>query len=65
MEGKDVLMTASFGVATISDKDTCLADIVVRADRALYRSKRAGRNRVDMESSQYLRTCDGSLSPRA
>jgi len=33
----------------------------VRADRALYRSKRAGRNRVDLESSQFMRAVDGSL----
>jgi diguanylate cyclase (GGDEF)-like protein len=56
-------MTASFGVATISDKDTCMADVVVRADRALYRSKRAGRNRVDLESSQLMLTLDGDLKP--
>lgn len=53
-DGSKVSMTASFGVAAISDKDTCLADIVVRADQALYRSKRAGRNRVDLDSSQIL-----------
>ena len=56
-------MTASFGVATISDKDACLTDIVVRADRALYRSKRAGRNRVDLESSQIMRAPDGTFKP--
>jgi diguanylate cyclase (GGDEF)-like protein len=61
VDGRTVDMTASFGVASISDKDTCLADVVVKADRALYRSKRAGRNRVDLESSQMLRALDGSL----
>jgi diguanylate cyclase (GGDEF)-like protein len=54
-------MTASFGVAAISDNDASLADVVIKADRALYRSKRAGRNRVDLESSQTLRTLDGTL----
>ena len=57
------VMTASFGVACLSSKDTCLSDVIVRADRALYRSKRAGRNRVDLESSQYMRAVDGSLKP--
>lgn len=56
-------MTASFGVATISSQDACLADTVSRADRALYRSKRAGRNQVDLESSQHMLAKDGSLKP--
>jgi diguanylate cyclase (GGDEF)-like protein len=61
VDGRSVDMTSSFGVATISDRDTCLTDAIVRADRALYRSKRAGRNRVDLESSQLMRTADGKL----
>ncbi len=61
VDGCKVVMTSSFGVASISDKDVCLTDIVVKADRALYRSKRAGRNRVDLESSQMMRAVDGSL----
>jgi len=63
VDGRQVDMTASFGVATISAKDTCLTDVIIRADRALYRSKRAGRNRVDLESSQLMRTADGTLTP--
>ena len=62
VDGRQVDMTASFGVATISKKDTCLTDVIIRADRALYRSKRAGRNRVDLESSQLMRTPDGTLT---
>lgn len=61
VEERKVIMTASFGVAAISDKDASLADVVIKADRALYRSKRAGRNRVDLESSQTLRSLGGSL----
>ena len=56
-------MTASFGVASISINDTCLTDVVVRADAALYRSKRAGRNRIDLESSQMMLRPDGQLEP--
>ena len=56
-------MTSSFGVATISRKDNTLDDMVRRADRALYRSKRAGRNQVDLESSQHLLADDGTLRP--
>ena len=60
-DGRQIVMTASFGVATIADQDTCLTDVVVKADRALYRSKRAGRNRVDLESSQLMRNFEGEL----
>ena len=56
-------MTSSFGVAAISDRDTELDDMVRRADRALYRSKRAGRNQVDLESSQLMLAADGTLRP--
>jgi diguanylate cyclase (GGDEF)-like protein len=61
VDGRDVVMTASFGVAAISERDTSLTDVIVRADRALYRSKRAGRNRVDLESSQFMLAGDGTL----
>jgi diguanylate cyclase (GGDEF)-like protein len=56
-------MTSSFGVASISENDASLDDMVLRADRALYRSKRAGRNQVDLESSQLFLTADGTLQP--
>ena len=59
--GKIAPMTASFGVSVLSDKDTCLTDAIVRADAALYRSKRDGRNRVDLESSQKLRQIHGTI----
>lgn len=56
-------ITASFGVAAISANDTTLDDMIRRADRALYRSKRAGRNQVDLESSQLMLAADGTLHP--
>jgi len=56
-------MTSSFGVAAISENDKSLDDMVRRADRALYRSKRAGRNQVDLESSQLMLAADGTLRP--
>lgn len=56
-------MTSSFGVAAISENDRELDDMVRRADRALYRSKRAGRNQVDLESSQLMLAADGTLRP--
>jgi diguanylate cyclase (GGDEF)-like protein len=63
INGTKLAMTASFGVATIRDNDTSIYDVVLRADRALYRSKRAGRNQVDLESSQLMRAADGTLVP--
>ncbi len=56
-------MTSSFGVAAISDEDRTLDDMLLRADRALYRSKRGGRNQVDLESSQLVLAADGTLRP--
>lgn len=63
LNGKEVTMTASFGVAALADGDTCLSDAVSRADTALYRSKREGRNRIDLESSQMILALDGSVEP--
>lgn len=61
LTGVGLPMTSSFGVSAISDKDKSLDDMVLRADRALYRSKRAGRNQVDLESSQLMLASDGTL----
>jgi diguanylate cyclase (GGDEF)-like protein len=63
LDGIEFSMTASFGVATVSEKDAGLPDTIIRADRALYRSKRAGRNQVDLESSQLMLAADGTLKP--
>ncbi len=41
-----LMMTASFGVTGIRPGDTSLAQLLMRADRALYRSKLDGRDRV-------------------
>lgn len=63
VDGKPAPMTASFGVSILSAKDTCLTDAIIRADKALYRSKREGRNRVDLESSQKLQVARGGFRP--
>ncbi|MGB4571696.1 MAG: diguanylate cyclase [Rectinemataceae bacterium] len=43
-EGKDIRLTASFGVADMNAKRTTYKDLLIAADRALYRAKEAGRN---------------------
>jgi diguanylate cyclase (GGDEF)-like protein len=41
-----ILMTASFGVTDLRPGDTTLANLFARADRALYRAKIDGRDRI-------------------
>jgi diguanylate cyclase (GGDEF)-like protein len=41
-------VTVSFGIATFPDHASSRDTLVVAADRALYRSKEAGRNRVSV-----------------
>jgi diguanylate cyclase (GGDEF)-like protein len=45
-------ITASFGVATTSDDASDPFNLLSRADRALYRSKEQGRNRVTDQTSE-------------
>ena len=60
--GEDSIeMTASIGVSAIAERDTELGDAIERADEALYRCKRDGRDRVDLESSQRLERLDEAL----
>jgi diguanylate cyclase (GGDEF)-like protein len=47
--GGPIQVTASIGVATMSQADRGLDHILTHADRALYRAKDAGRNRVCTE----------------
>ena len=39
------------------------ATTLSKADQALYAAKRAGRNQVDLESSQLMLAADGTLKP--
>ncbi|MFK8052974.1 MAG: GGDEF domain-containing protein [Woeseiaceae bacterium] len=62
--GGDVFsLTSSFGVASYSSEDENVSDMILRADRALYKSKASGRNRVDVESSQVFKRGDGAFQP--
>ena len=39
-------LTASFGVAEYQKGSTSIKDLIAKADQALYRAKKEGRNRV-------------------
>lgn len=43
-------VTCSFGVAELAGPDETAGELYARADRALYRSKGAGRNRVTIDA---------------
>jgi diguanylate cyclase (GGDEF)-like protein len=46
--GESMVITASFGVATASPDDEDIHVVLQHADRALYRAKESGRNRVEV-----------------
>jgi diguanylate cyclase (GGDEF)-like protein len=47
--GKTVTLTSSVGVATYPNSGRSVDELVARADAAMYRSKRAGRNCFDLD----------------
>jgi diguanylate cyclase (GGDEF)-like protein len=47
-----IRVTASFGIASLADDVADDAEILRRADEALYQAKRAGRNRVEVFGAQ-------------
>ncbi len=49
-EGKIIRYTISIGVATLTTTDKSIENILQRADNALYRAKKNGRNQVDFEN---------------
>jgi diguanylate cyclase (GGDEF)-like protein len=50
LETGNIALTVSIGVALFSPADLETSAILGRADRALYRAKDRGRNRVEMET---------------
>ncbi|WP_448189546.1 diguanylate cyclase [Azospirillum sp. sgz301742] len=50
-EGATLTLTASIGVAVCEARDGSIEQALGRADRALYRAKGAGRNRIESEIS--------------
>ncbi len=49
--GKTIQYTASFGLATFSGHEVSLGGFMDRADVALYKAKRSGRNRVELAAT--------------
>lgn len=56
-------VTASFGVATFPDDGETIDELLVAADRALYTSKRLGRNRVTAAARPTQQILAGSAHP--
>jgi two-component system cell cycle response regulator len=50
VDGESVHFTVSFGVAQVKGSDETAEEVIRRADEALYRAKRSGRNRVEVSS---------------
>jgi diguanylate cyclase (GGDEF)-like protein len=48
--GSDLRVTLSIGVAAREGNDLAVTDVLARADRALYKAKSKGRNRVQLSS---------------
>jgi diguanylate cyclase (GGDEF)-like protein len=51
-DGRSVRVTASFGVAALPGNGTTQVELTAAADDAVYRSKRAGKNRVSLADPQ-------------
>jgi diguanylate cyclase (GGDEF)-like protein len=48
LDGRSVMVTASIGIAALCASDSAGDAVLIRADQALYRAKRGGRNRVEV-----------------
>ena len=60
--GKTVALSSSMGIATYPDSGRSIDELVARADAAMYRSKRAGRNCFDLdEESRKLSILTASV----
>jgi len=51
LDGKTIPVTVSIGVATAGPDDLVVTALIQRADDALYRAKRAGRDRCSIASA--------------
>ena len=47
IDGRDIFITISIGCSSLRQDDSSLNEIILRADKALYKAKENGRNRVE------------------
>ncbi len=45
-DGKEISISASVGIAITGDDDCCYKTIIAKADKAMYRAKKAGKKRI-------------------
>jgi GGDEF domain-containing protein len=55
-DAKELSVTASMGVATSKKENPVAEEVIKAADKALYRAKEGGRNRVETDSAPRRRT---------
>lgn len=60
-QGKPVRYTVSIGVATLGENEAGIDALLHRADQALYRAKRTGRDKVCVAESSALARIEGSM----
>lgn len=63
VDGAPVRVTCSFGVTEYNEGDDDIDEIVGRADKALYRAKEEGRNRVCGNRSKFTVSTSAGLLP--
>lgn len=61
-ENQGVRVSASFGIASIRESSSKVADVLSDADEALYRAKAEGRNRIAMATKRAIRALPESRS---
>jgi PleD family two-component response regulator len=57
-----VIVTASFGIASVMQGEHDPLDAIARADAALYRAKQHGRNLIELEEEPSALTVQASRS---
>jgi diguanylate cyclase (GGDEF)-like protein len=60
-----IVPTASIGLAGLRSDDESFDDLLIRADRALYRAKEAGRNRVVIDDGETMIAPAQAATPAA